>query len=114
MYHIALARALPRSSVAALILLATGCGGRDPAPASPSAETSRPASAVVNAEAATALLKKWCAECHLPPSAASHPAREWRYIVLRMQGHRIAGGLAEIDKTDLETLVGYLESHAQP
>lgn len=114
MYHIALARALSRSAVAALIFLAAGCGGRDPAPASPPADSSRPATATVNAEAATALLGKWCAQCHLPPSAASHPAREWRYIVLRMQGHRIAGGLAEIDKTDLETLVSYLESHAQP
>src|SRR3569623_1463346 len=114
MYHIPRARALPRSAVAALILLAAGCGGRDPAPASPPADSSRPATATVNAEAATALLEKWCAQCHLPPSAASHPARKWGYIVLRMQAHRIAGGLAEIDKSELETLVGYLESHAQP
>src|SRR3569832_669464 len=106
MYHIPLARALPRSAVAALILLDAGCGGRDPAPASPPAESSRPATATVNAEAATALLEKWRAQCHLPPSAASHPAREWRYIVLRMQAQRNAGGNAEIEKTDQETIEG--------
>src|SRR3569623_1757404 len=59
---------------------------------------------------AAPLLQKWCTDCHLVPPAASHKVQEWRYIVLRMQGHRIAGGLGEIDKSDLERLISYFEN----
>ena len=60
------------------------------------------------------LLRKWCADCHLPPAAESHKLREWRYIMLRMQRHRTSGGLPEIWQQDFEKLVSYFESHAQP
>lgn len=60
------------------------------------------------------LMQRWCADCHLPPSAATHKARDWHNIVTRMQRHRLAGGLPGITPADFEQLVAYLERHAQP
>lgn len=97
------------AAISALALTAAACGDKQAAHQAPSAATKN----IAAAGEAAPLLKKWCTECHLAPSPASHKAQEWPYILLRMQRHRIAGGLGEIDKPDLERLISYFESHAQ-
>jgi hypothetical protein len=60
------------------------------------------------------LLRKWCSDCHAPPSPKSHRAQEWLNVVAVMQMHRSTQGLAKINSQDLENLVSYLQSHAKP
>lgn len=96
-------------AISALVLMASACGDKQPTNQAPAAMRDN----IAGAGEAAPLLKKWCNECHLAPAPASHKAQEWPYIVLRMQRHRVAGGLGEIDKPDLEQLINYFESHAQ-
>jgi len=58
------------------------------------------------------LLKDFCSHCHGPPLATSHPAKEWRNVVLRMQKHRIMTGLNPIPAEQLELIVAYLAEQA--
>lgn len=97
------------AAIVLITVVTSACGNRQQSAgnASPAATDN-----IAAVGAAAPLLQKWCTDCHLAPSATSHKTQEWHYIVLRMQGHRIAGGLGEIDKSDLEQLINYFESHA--
>jgi hypothetical protein len=59
------------------------------------------------------LLHEWCTDCHAPPQPDSHAPREWPNIVMRMQDHRIVKGLAAIPQTEMDNVIGYLQTHAQ-
>lgn len=95
--------------ISALILMVAACGDKQTANQAPSAAMNN----ITAAGEAAPLLEKWCTGCHLVPSPASHRAQEWPYIVLRMQRHRVAGGLGEITPINLEQLIRYFESHAK-
>src|SRR3569832_2042060 len=99
-------RAVRVATVAIFAVAIPACGDRQQVDSAAATDN------IAAAGEAAPLLQKWCTDCHLVPPAASHKVQEWRYIVLRMQGHRIAGGLGEIDKSDLERLISYFENHA--
>lgn len=100
-------RAGGRTVIALLLCAVAACGDRR-----------EDGDAVTNVEQgaaasdSSALMQQWCADCHLPPPAASHKARDWRNVVMRMQKHRLAGGLADIGPQDMEKLISYLEANA--
>lgn len=98
-----------RAAALSVLILVTACSDKQAAHQAPSAAMNN----VTAAGEAAPLLIKWCTGCHLVPSPTSHKAQEWPYIVLRMQRHRVAGGLGEINQTDLEQLIRYFENHAK-
>ena len=59
------------------------------------------------------LLHEWCSDCHAPPQADSHPPAEWPNIVMRMQDHRVVKGLPAIPEKEMESVISYLQDHAQ-
>ena len=59
------------------------------------------------------LLHLYCANCHGVPQPDIHKKNEWRNVVYRMNMRRIKRALGEIPESDFDTLVLYLEKHAQ-
>ncbi len=59
-----------------------------------------------------AVLVEACATCHAPPHPEVHTAREWSWVVHRMEAHRIQRGLGAIADTDRNALLSYLTRHA--
>ena len=55
-----------------------------------------------------ALLKKYCSQCHAPPSANSHKPGQWKNIILRMQIHRQRRGYKPLPKPDIIILDQFL------
>lgn len=110
--HSATWRAAAGIMIAVSASLLAGCGSRQQPEAQVAPQSSK--AALTAGDETSGLLQKWCADCHLPPLAQAHKVQEWRYIVLRMQKHRTSGGLPAIAAQDMEKLISYFESHAQP
>ena len=90
------------------LLMIAGCGpGGQPGKDANAAQLSK------NTDAPP-LLRKWCSDCHAPPSPETHQAQEWLNVVARMQMHRSTQGLAPINKQDMDDIVTYLRAHAKP
>lgn len=60
-----------------------------------------------------ALVTGYCTECHGTPSPDAHTAREWPFVVERMQNWRITKGFGPIPKKDIGPLIDYLEKHGR-
>ncbi len=60
-----------------------------------------------------ALLKKFCSQCHGPPSPSSHAPGEWKNIVLRMHNHRTMKGYEAMSPLQIEQLTAYLDENAK-
>ena len=59
-----------------------------------------------------AVLLDACGTCHAPPHPEAHTAREWAWVVHRMEAHRIRRGLGAIAAADRDALLAYLRLHA--
>jgi len=59
-----------------------------------------------------AVLVDACAACHAPPHPEAHSAREWPWVVQRMESHRIQRGLGAITERERKALLSYLRRHA--
>lgn len=112
--HSAAWRVINFVALTLFIFAAAACDSRQQTEAHTTPATPTNAASLGMDDETSILLKKWCADCHLPPAAESHKLREWRYIMLRMQRHRTSGGLPAILQQDFQKLVSYFESHAQP
>ena len=94
-------------AISLIIMSAAGCGNSGPS--GKAASAAEPP----NIADAPPILRKWCSDCHAPPSPKSHTSQEWPNVVARMQTHRSMQGLANISNQDLKNLINYLESHAK-
>lgn len=104
-------RIVARNQTNALILIISagiyGCGHEQ-------GETTTHHSQMMGGQKSNELLKKWCADCHAPPLPESHAPSEWPNVVIRMQQHRQSKGLSAIPGQDMNDIINYLQTHAQP
>ncbi len=54
-----------------------------------------------------------CSSCHAPPKPTVHVAREWPFVIARMQQHRVQRGLGPIPAADMEKIKDYLLEYAK-
>ena len=59
------------------------------------------------------LLKKFCSDCHAPPSPLAHTAKEWPNVVYRMQERRRMKTYELIGEDEQAILIEYLETFAK-
>ena len=55
-------------------------------------------------------LKKWCADCHVPPLPGSHSPSEWPGVVMRMQNLRVTNGMITIPDKEIDRIITYLQT----
>ena len=65
------------------------------------------------ASAGGKLLKKYCSDCHAPPAATVHVAKEWPNVIYRMQERRRMKGYVLMAGDDVDVLVEYMQQHAK-
>ncbi|ALP51741.1 hypothetical protein Tel_00505 [Candidatus Tenderia electrophaga] len=59
------------------------------------------------------LMKKYCSDCHAPPSPAAHTAKEWPNVIYRMQERRRMKAYTLIDENEERLLLDYLKEFAK-
>ena len=59
------------------------------------------------------LVKKFCSDCHAPPSPKVHTAKEWPNVIYRMQEHRRMNAYSPMLDHELEQMLDYLQQFAK-
>jgi len=59
------------------------------------------------------MVKKYCSDCHAPPSPLTHTAKEWPNVLYRMQEHRRMKAYGLIGEGEQAILLEYLETYAK-
>jgi len=59
------------------------------------------------------MMKKYCADCHAPPSPLVHTAKEWPNVIYRMQERRRMKAYDLIAEPEQIILLEYLEKYAK-
>jgi len=59
------------------------------------------------------VMKKFCSDCHAPPSPATHTAEEWPNVVYRMQERRRMKAYQMMDEHEHALLLDYLIKFAK-
>jgi len=58
-----------------------------------------------------ALLKKYCSQCHGPPTAKNRQSGHWKNVILRMQNHRLKRGFKLLSEIEINALILYLNQN---
>ena len=59
------------------------------------------------------MLKKFCSDCHAPPSPMVHSAKEWPNVIYRMQENRRMKAYEMIGEPEQTILLDYLKKFAK-
>lgn len=59
------------------------------------------------------LVKKFCSDCHAPPSPLAHTAKEWPNVLYRMQERRRMNAYSLMLDHELEQMLDYLQQFAK-
>ncbi len=60
------------------------------------------------------ILKRYCGDCHGPPSPHAHRSDEWANVIYRMQNHRVMRAMNPVPEKEYQQLLAYLKKHARP
>jgi Dihaem cytochrome c len=53
-----------------------------------------------------------CTGCHVAPQPGAHTEKAWFRVVQRMQMRMKSGGVAPLNKIELDKILAYLQRHA--
>lgn len=59
------------------------------------------------------MVKKFCSDCHAPPSPLAHTAEEWPNVLYRMQERRRMKAYELMSEHELDVTLKYLQQFAK-